>query len=160
MSSSVPVSGMFCVTCKSLNSNHLALFRVVYFATLKSAKELINSRIRVARAVRDCIRVSRSSMSSCIASVYRVRVCIRVCVCVSRSCIGPCQHPRLHIRYFLLHIRQILTGWKLLPQHPRSSMSLVVSLVMSPVVSLVMWGECDSMIILRERDRHPFLHQS
>lgn len=164
MSSSVPVSGMFCVTCKSLNSNHLALFRAVYFATLKSAKELINSRIRVARAVRDCIRVSRSSMSSCIASVYRVRVCIRVCVCVSRSCIGPCQHPRLHIRYFLLHIRQILTGWKLLPQHPRSSMSLVVSLVMSSVmslvVSLVMWGECDSMIILRERDRHPFLHQS
>ncbi len=41
----------FCVTCKLLNSNHLTLFRVVYFATLKRAKALIYSRIRVARAV-------------------------------------------------------------------------------------------------------------
>ena len=44
----------FCATCKSLNSNHLTLFRVVYFATLKSAKVLMDSRIRVARPVRDC----------------------------------------------------------------------------------------------------------
>lgn len=44
-------SPTFCVTCKPLNSNRLALFRVVYFTTLKSAKVLINSRIRVARAV-------------------------------------------------------------------------------------------------------------
>ena len=56
MSSSVPVSDI-CVTCKSLNSNHLTLFRVVYFATLKSVKALINSRIRVARPVRDCKRL-------------------------------------------------------------------------------------------------------
>ena len=51
MSSSVPVSDIFCATCKSLNSNHLTLFRVVYFVTLKSAKALIYSRIRVARPV-------------------------------------------------------------------------------------------------------------
>ena len=47
----------FCVTCKSLNSNHLTLFGVVYFATLKSAKVLIDSRIRVARPVRGCKRL-------------------------------------------------------------------------------------------------------
>lgn len=39
------------MTCKLLNNNRLALFRVVYFATLKSAKALIYSRIRVARLV-------------------------------------------------------------------------------------------------------------
>ena len=41
----------FCATCKLLNSNHLALFRVVYFVTLKMPKALIYSRIRVARPV-------------------------------------------------------------------------------------------------------------
>ena len=37
-----------------LNSNHLTLFRVVYFATLKMPKALIYSRIRVARPVPGC----------------------------------------------------------------------------------------------------------
>ena len=90
--------------------------------------------------------------------------------CISVS--HPCQHSRPYIRHSLLHIRQILTGWKLLSQHPRASMSsvvsfvmsfvmsLVVSSVMSLVMSLVMWGGCDSMNILRERERCPFLHQS
>ena len=64
MSSSVPVSDTFCVTCKSLNSNHLALLRVVYFATLKSVKVLIYSRIRVARPVRDCKRLVSVSQAS------------------------------------------------------------------------------------------------
>lgn len=92
-----------------------------------------------------------------IASVYLVSV--------SHQCIAPVptfetphhiRHFLLYIRHFLLHIRPILTGWKLLPQHPRVSMSSVVSLVMSSVMSLVVWGGCDSMIILRERDRRPF----
>ena len=54
----------FCVTCKLLNNNHLALFRVVYFATLKMPKALIYSRIRVARPARDCkclVSVSQAS---------------------------------------------------------------------------------------------------
>ena len=64
MSSSVPVSDIFCVACKSLNSNHLTLFRVVYFANLKSAKALIGSRIRVARIVRGCsVYVSVSAVT-------------------------------------------------------------------------------------------------
>ena len=79
-----------------------------------------------------------------IASVYLVRV--------SR----PCQHSRPYIRHSLLHIRPFLTGWKLLPKHPRASMSLVVSLVMS----LVMWGGWDSMNILLERDRRRFFYIS
>ena len=99
-----------------------------------------------------------------IASVYLVSV--------SRQCIASVYSVRANIRdhtsvilystsvIFLLHIRPILTGWKLLPQHPRASMSLVMSLVMSSVVSLVMslvmWGGCDSMNILLERDRRPF----
>lgn len=85
-----------------------------------------------------------------IASVYLVSV--------SHQCIAsvPTFETPHHIRHFLLHIRPILTGWKLLPQHPRVSMSSVVSLVMSSVMSLVVWGGCDSMIILRERDRRPF----
>ena len=79
-----------------------------------------------------------------ILSEYLVRV--------SRQCIASVPTFETSNPSVLLHIRPFLAGWKLLPQHPRASMSLVVS--------LVMWGGCDSMNILRERDRHPFLHQS
>lgn len=81
------------------------------------------------------------------------------CISVSHQCIASVptfetSNPSvlLHIRHFLLPIRPFLAGWKLLPQHPRASMSSVVSLVMS----LVMWGGCDSMNILLERERSPF----
>ena len=91
-----------------------------------------------------------------IASVYLVSV--------SHQCIAsvPTFETPHHIRHFLLHvrpllhIRQILTGWKRLPQHPLASMSSVVSLVMSLVMLLVMCGGCDSMNILLERDRRRF----
>ena len=99
-----------------------------------------------------------------IASVYLVSV--------SHQCIAFVPTFETSNPSVLLHIRPILTGWKLLPQRPRASMSLVVSLVMSSVMSLVMssvmssvvslvvslvvWGGCDSMIILQERDRRPF----
>lgn len=124
-------------------------------------------RLRIDRTIviwRDCsvcrVRVSCPS----IASVCRVSV--------SHLCVVSVPTFETSNPSVLLHSRPILTGWKLLPQPPRASMSLVVSLVMSLVVSLVMslvvsivmslvvWGGCDSMIILRERDRRPFLHQS
>ena len=88
-----------------------------------------------------------------IASVYLVSV--------SHQCIASVPtfetiHPSSftpHPSFFLLHICPILTGWKLLPQHPRASMSLVMSLVMSSVMSLVVslvmslvvWGGCDTV---------------
>ena len=57
-------------------------------------------------------------------------------VSVSHQCIASVPNSRPYIRP-LLHIRPFLTGWKLLPQHPRASMSLVMSLVMSSVMSSV-----------------------
>lgn len=87
-----------------------------------------------------------------IASVYLVSV--------SHLCIASVPTFETSNPSVLLHVRQILTGWKRLPQHPRASMSLVMSSVMSSVVSLVvslvMWGGCDSMNILLERDRRRF----
>ena len=79
-------------------------------------------------------------------------------VSVSHQCIASVPTFETSNPSVLLHIRQILTGWKLLPQPPRESMSLVVSLVMSSVMSsvvslvmslvmsLVVWGRCDSML--------------
>ena len=79
-----------------------------------------------------------------IASVYLVSVS---CQCIASVPTFETSNPSV-----LLQIRPFLTGWKLLPKHPRASMSLVMSLV----VSLVVWGGCDSMIILLEWDRRPF----
>ena len=100
----------------------------------------------------------------CVASVYRI--------CVSHQCIASVPTFETSNPSVLLHIRPFLASWKLLPQHPRTSMSLVmslveslvmssvmssvVSLVVSLVMSLVMWGGCDSMNILLERDRRRF----
>ena len=65
----------------------------------------------------------------CVASVYRI--------CVSHQCIASVPTFETSNPSVLLHIRPFLASWKLLPQHLRASMSLVVSLVMSLVARSV-----------------------
>ena len=75
-----------------------------------------------------------------IASVYLVRVS---CPCIASVPTFETSNPSV-----LLHIRPFLAGWKLLPQHPLASMSLVVSLVVSLVMSLVMSSVMSSVVSL------------